>query len=285
MAGSFCISIDLELAWGVWDKPHPELHTDAERERTIVRALLALFATYEVRATWAIVGRLMELEPGRKESTAPLWYAPDLIELIRTSQLPQDIGSHSYAHPYFNETPREVLRKDLAAARRLHDANSLPFTSFVFPRNQVAHLDLLREAGVKVFRSVDQGWHMTVKEKLGRSAGRIANLADKLLPTTPAVVHPIGHGDIVELPSSMLLMGLGGVRRALRPSVVVAKARRGLEAAAKDGGCFHLWFHPSNFYSNMTGQLQTLERILAAASFLRATQALAIRPMSAFASR
>src|SRR6185503_4880470 len=106
---------------------------------------------------------------------AAIWYAPEVVETVRAARTPQDIGSHSYAHVYFGQTEREALRRDLAAARRVHDRHGLPFVSFVFPRNQVAHVDLLREAGVKVFRSVDHGWHIDVRDRLGGTAGRLAN--------------------------------------------------------------------------------------------------------------
>src|SRR5262245_36612609 len=167
--GSLCISIDVELAWGIWDKPSPDYHARcAAHEAAIVRGLLALFERFEVSATWAIVGRLLELDEAAARSTAHgarIWYAPELVEWVRAARTPQDIGSHSYAHVYFGATPREALRSDLAAARQVHDRHGLPFRSFVFPRNQVAHVDLLREAGVRVFRSVDHGWHTAVRER------------------------------------------------------------------------------------------------------------------------
>jgi len=197
MLGALCISIDVELAWGIWDKPSADYHERCARYETmIVRRLVALFEVYEVSATWAIVGRLLERDGSAASSTVHgdrIWYAPEVIEQIQRARVPQDIGSHSYGHVYFGETPRDALRRDLAAARRVHDAHGLPFTSFVFPRNQVAHLDLLREAGVGVFRSTDRGWHMAVRDRLGAGAGRVANLADKLLPIPPSAVQPIDH--------------------------------------------------------------------------------------------
>lgn len=296
MAGALCISIDVELAWGIWDKPSADYHERCARyEAMIVRRLIELFETYEVSATWAIVGRLLERDDRAAATTAHgerIWYAPEVIEAIQRARVAQDIGSHSYGHVYFGETPREALRRDLAAARRVHAAHGLPFTSFVFPRNQVAHLDLLREAGVGVFRSTDRGWHMAVRDRLGGRAGRVANLADKLLPIPPAAVHPVDHagpgsqldarGSLVELPSSMLLMARNGLRRAIHPASIVGKARLGLRAARRAGGTFHLWFHPSNFYYEPEAQLATLAEIVAAAAAMRDRGELEIRPMSSY---
>src|SRR6185436_11402526 len=100
--GSLCISIDVELAWGIWDKPSPAYHARcAEREDRIVADLVALFDRFAVAATWAIVGRLLERDETAARSTAHgerIWYAPALIERVRAARTLQDIGSHSYAH-------------------------------------------------------------------------------------------------------------------------------------------------------------------------------------------
>lgn len=282
MPGSLCISIDLELAWGIWDKPSREAFARcAELEEVIVEKLVERFDAHEVSATWAIVARLLERDASRD---ARIWYAPELIDRVRGARTTQDIGSHGYAHLYFGETTREALRADLAAARRVHDAHGLPFASFVFPRNQVAHLDLLREVGVRVFRSVDRGWHTTVRERLGSVPGRIANLADKALPIPPAVVAPIRHDDLVELPSSMLLLARHGLRRAVPTAALVAKAALGIERARRTGETFHLWFHPSNFYYDTDRQIDTLDQILRRACNLRDRGELEIVPMSRFAA-
>jgi peptidoglycan/xylan/chitin deacetylase (PgdA/CDA1 family) len=280
-AGSLCISIDLELAWGTWDKPSADVHVRcAERERDIVGRLVAMFESHDVSATWAIVGRLLDRDA---ERSGEIWYAPDLVDKIRGARVEQDIGSHGYAHIYFGSASRDDLRADLEAARDIHGRHGLPFTSFVFPRNQVAHLDLLRAVGIRVFRSVDLGWHIAVRRRLGAVAGRVANLADKMLPVPPAVVEPIEHDGLVELPSSMLLLARNGLRRAVHPAAIVAKAELGLSRACR-GGTFHLWFHPSNFYYDTDRQLETLEKIIRRAAHLRDRGQLSIRPMNTFAS-
>jgi hypothetical protein len=81
----------------------------------------------------------------------------------------------------------------------------------------------------------------------------------------------------------MLFMGRNGLRRAVHPAAVVAKARLGLAAAARSGETFHLWFHPSNFYYETERQLETLAGILRFAAQMRERGEIAVRPMSSFA--
>jgi peptidoglycan/xylan/chitin deacetylase (PgdA/CDA1 family) len=289
MVGSLCISIDVELGWGIWDKPNDDYYRRcAEREERIVRGLLEMFVARDISATWAIVGRLLERDERAINATkygARIWYAPELVDLVRDAPVSQDIGSHSYAHVYFGEATRDTLRDDLQAARRVHEQHGLPFISFVYPRNQVAQLDLLHDAGIRVFRSVDQGWYMTMRDKVGTNAGRIANLVDKVLPLPPRTVAPRRVGVLVELPSSMLLFSRKGLRRAIHPRVLLAKARLGMEAASRNGEIFHLWFHPSNFYHDTERQLEVLEDVLDTAATLRKSGRLVIKPMSAFATQ
>ena len=283
--GFFCISIDVERAWGIWDKPSAEYHRLCEAtERRVVDSLVSLFDEYQVPATWAVVARLAEPDGARPGSPA-LWQGLDTLDRIRAARQPQEIGSHSYAHVYYGQIGRDEAARDVQAAARVHRALGLDFTSFVFPRNDVAHLDVLRAAGIRVFRSVDQGIHTRVRRTLGRLAGRAANLAEQVLPVPPPAVRPVVRaGGLVELPSSMLLMSRNGARRIIHPRVSVLKARLGLEAAAQSGGVFHLWFHPSNFYYETERQLETLRLILKRACTLRDRGQLEIRPMGAFAT-
>jgi peptidoglycan/xylan/chitin deacetylase (PgdA/CDA1 family) len=286
--GALCVSIDLELGWGIWDRPS-EAYFDrcAERESAIVDRLLALFAEHDVAATWAVVGRLLDRAAAPPVVTphgSRVWYAPELIAAIRAASPTQDIGSHGYAHIYFGSATRAEIESDLAAARRVHAEHRLPFTSFVFPRNQVAHLDLLAAAGVRVFRSVDRGWHVAVRTALGRSAGRAANLADKILPVPPTPVEPVPRDGMIELPSSMLLLGRAGLRRLVLPEVAIWKARLGLAAAARTGRIFHVWFHPSNFYYDTDRQFGILAEILSVAARMRDEGRLEIAPMSRYAA-
>ncbi len=282
--GAFCLSIDLELLWGVWDTlSAAAVRNCATFEREVVRRLLELFRAHEIPVTWAFVGRLLDDSHGFDglRGDRSCWYAPDLIEDIRNDPVDHEIATHSYGHIYFAESSAEAVRHDLSQAKALHEAHGLPFRSLVFPRNQVAHLDVVAEVGIDTFRSVDAG----ILGAIDRRAPRLrplVNLADKALPIAPPVVKAIRHGPhLVELPSSLLLIGRNGLRKVVSPAALRAKLRAGLTRAEETGDLFHLWFHPSNFYADMESQLSVLDSALAEAAARRHQGGLDILPMGA----
>ena len=220
----------------------------------------------------------METEHGDR-----IWYGPTLVDKIRQAKTEQDVGSHSFAHVRFGTLSRDEARQDLEAAQSVHAEHGLDFTSFVFPGNQVGHVDILQTMGIRVFRSRDQGWFIHVGRLAGVVAGEAANLADKMLPVPPRPVEPRDHVDPVELPELDAALARNGLRRLARPEVTIAKARLGLAAAKNKRRVFHLWFHPSNLYYETDRQLSVIDRIVRAASAMRDRTEIDIVPMSYFA--
>jgi len=282
--GALTISIDLELAWGVWDILTPEdLRLAESAERPICMALLDLFDRYQVAATWAMVAAILDRESGQARPGAPAcWYAPDIVERIVKARAGHEIGSHGGRHIYFADVADAPARDDLAFAAEVHRVNGLPFRSFVFPRNAIGHLGAVAEAGLHTFRGPDAGWTGAAR-RAGRRIGQAVNLADKMLPVPPPAVTAIKTGRLVDIPGSMLLLGRNGPRRFILPAVTRAKLRMGLARARRSGGTFHLWFHPSNFYYRRDEQLDTIAWFLGHAADEAARGRIEIRTMGAFA--
>src|ERR1700730_15137656 len=97
MAGKLTISIDLELAWGVWDHLTPQdLRLAESAERPICAALIDLFDRHAVPATWAVVAALLD-EPSAaaRPGANACWFAPDIVERLMRNKAGHEIGSHS----------------------------------------------------------------------------------------------------------------------------------------------------------------------------------------------
>jgi hypothetical protein len=284
--GKVTISIDLELAWGVWDTATADdLRLAETAERPICAMLLDLFGRYQVPATWLVVAALLDRDSARSHpGSKSCWYAPDVIERIVAAKVRQEIGSHSGRHVYFDRISSDKARDDLDFAKGVHQANDLGFESFAFPRNAVGHLNVLAGAGIRVVRSRDVGLLRTAHPG-GRLSARAANYVDQFLPVPPQQSFPETLGQLVDIPGSMQILGRNGLRRLLLPQVTRAKLLLGLERARREGGTFHLWFHPSNFYYRRDEQLATLAWFLERATDEASRGRIEFQTMSYYAAR
>jgi peptidoglycan/xylan/chitin deacetylase (PgdA/CDA1 family) len=257
--GKVTLSIDLELAWGVWDTvTADELRLIETAERPICTALVDLLDRHQVPASWLVVAALLDEASARARPGAKsCWYAPDVIERIVGAKARHEVGSHGGRHIYFDRISAAQARDDLEFAKSVHRTHGLAFDSFVFPRGAVGHLDILAASGARVVRSRDVGFLRTTNHG-GHLAARAANFIDQLLPIPPRPSWPQTLGRLIDIPGSMQVLGRNGLRRFVLPQVTRAKLLIGLKRAAREGGTFHLWFHPSNFYYRRDEQLATL---------------------------
>lgn len=260
--GVLTISIDYEFAWGYVDRViSPAQREKIKQEHAIVARLINLFERYQCKATWAIVAKLLE-----REDADPLWSdCHHLVRQIKESSVGHEIGSHSYAHPVYSQLTPEQASEDINNFCRVHREHQLSCSSFIFPRNQVAHLDLLQQAGIKSFRGNTKRWY----DYLPGLLKRLGHLLDQACPWTPTVQASLGPSGLVNIPDSMLLMARNGLRGILPPGLVAWKSARGLRLAAKKGEIFHFWFHPSNFTYQTERQFAILESLLILSSSLR----------------
>jgi len=147
--GHVVVSLDAELAWGFHDRSPL---TDAtlrrvERGRRMWIQLLDLFDTYDVAATWAVVGHLLvrdreytQPHPLPEEWFAParkglrerreLWLGDDLIETVASADADHELASHSFSHAEFPDVDREAAAAECRLARDAGDELGFEFDSF-----------------------------------------------------------------------------------------------------------------------------------------------------------
>jgi peptidoglycan/xylan/chitin deacetylase (PgdA/CDA1 family) len=260
------VSLDFELRWGLSDI----LGLDAERYRTniegveeVVPRLLEVFTSRGVHATWATVGAVAceSWDEWRARAPAPpsyddaslrwtdayrqidprgrLHFAPRLVDAIRRAP-GQELGSHTFSHVYLREPgfSREdaIADADAMVALFRERWGGIP-RSFVFPRNQVAHTDVLRSRGIHSWRDNPETfyWRSTAAAEQSRLA-RALRLADSMLPlgrrAAPLRAQRASYFVRVGLPGALWQAHRARIRneaRALRP-----------------GDVLHLWWHPHN---------------------------------------
>ncbi|MFB0561242.1 MAG: hypothetical protein ACETWM_08505 [Candidatus Lokiarchaeia archaeon] len=304
--GIFTISIDLELAWGVCDRPiKPSTRHKILLERDIVRSILNLFSKYDIRATWAIVGHLFLTECNwegdkvhpeisrpitknlkrdwffqhPKNHADPLWYSCDIIEWIRNASPKQEIGSHSFCHIKYCErsTNPKAVKADIKRAKKLHEAFNLPFEAFIFPHNIVGYKSLLAKAGVLVYRGNSPIWYNFIPSYSIRCL--LDSIYFLIRVPSPTVMAMVDETGMVNIPESMLLSGRNGVRSLVSSRRTIKRGIDGLNRAVERGEIFHLWFHPYNFTNKKDKQFYVLEAFLKYAQRLRENGQLEILTM------
>lgn len=278
MKGVFTVSIDYEYAWGVADKNLQEADLARIRKETVItRRLLSLFEKYNIPATWAIVGGL--LEKGAHGEDLAWFDGEHLADAVADSPVGHEIASHSFGHILFDSVDRETAKRDVDKARAMHIGRQFPFATFIFPRNKTGHFDVLKEAGITVFRGLRKTWYSFLPERLWTLGRGI----DYWLPTAGSVLPEKHKSGLLNLPDSMLFISRKGVQKLLPPFQLVRKIRYGIFKAAERGKIFHLWFHPSNFSYDTDKQFRSLEAILSFAAELRDSGHLSVLPMRACA--
>ena len=281
------ISLDLELSWGTFDLSYDEDLLKMARWTHDVGApnLLNLLTDNGLSATWAVVGAMMRpslpdvtslpevtfphfskpwfsyVPKQGNESANPEWFGADLVQAIRNATPRQEIGFHSFSHVPFGSPgmTRERAVAEFQFCAQIAREFGIPQTSFVFPRNSVAYLRELREAGFQCFRDVDE-LPMRFSNETLNSLGMI--LAD-FLGLTPRMIELALKEGIISIPASLLIRYAGGWRRFIPDASRLRRLRKGLEKVRRDGGVFHVWFHPENLYA----ERPRLENVVA--SFLK----------------
>jgi hypothetical protein len=310
------VSLDFELSWGRFDHvDHAFLDSEAVVERRQIKRLLALMDQYEIPSTWAVVGHLMldrcrrgsghvahaEIAPHAKYSwfphdwyhhdpcteaaSAPAWYAPDVVEWIRGARVRHEIGSHSFGHIVFGdpECTAPMAKADLDAAKAAASIRGLGLESFVFPRNKVGHLALLRDGGFGSYRGGDPPH---IAEQAPGPVRKTITLLDHFLGFPPRAIRAEETlPGLWNIPGNHFYLPREGAFRWMPIRSRILKAKRGIRRAITQGGLYHLWFHPFNLNADPDAILKGLEGIFSFAKTQRERGRLDVLTMGDYARR
>jgi hypothetical protein len=274
--GVAVLSIDTECIWGFLDKYDEALfEIHYPNAIAVTERLLTLLCQAGISATWTVVGGFSlsgssgALDPRMEglpqswvspiragdESSAPLWYARSFVERIRDSHPTQDVGLHGgLTHMVWNDpvTPRDIVRRELQAGiQALGEIGVVP-RSFAFPRNVEGYHQLLASNGIRAYRGISPA----LSAKLGRNVpGSIMRVIEELGRFTPPPVWPEErYPGLWNIPASLFPFRMSKSRAWMAPlSTRRARAKLGLEAAARAGAVFHFWFHPENLAESTAG--------------------------------
>jgi len=106
-------------------------------------------------------------------------------------------------------------------------------------------------------------------EGFRRPLWRVAHKIDTFFPIPPPVVLPERCDGVWNLPASLYYAHRDGWGRWLPIWMRVWKAKVGLRRAVRRNALFHLWFHPYNLATDVSGLLHGLEQIFVEVDRLR----------------
>lgn len=277
--GSFIISLDFELIWGVFDtvdlrkKEQYFLNT-----RKVIPQVLSLFEEYNIHATWASVGMLFNndwtewqknipvgkpqyvsnslssysyVKKINKTGNLDLFFAPEIIREINNCH-GQEIATHTYSHYYCLEQGQDLesFKQDLSIALRLAKESGIEITSLVFPRNQInsEYLKVCADLGINNVRSNPDTWYWEDTNKDGLKT-KIVRTADAYLPLGKKTY---AYSDLIPLTGLPLKQKASRFFRPVESNSLLRKLKinrikKEMEYAARNGEIYHLWWHPHNF--------------------------------------
>jgi len=218
----FVFDIEVELIWGFIDYEMSHI-TTLKRIIPSVRKVLPRLFTILDRAeqpvTWGILGHCVldrcECVNGVPHPDMPRgsyswldrdWYAPDpctsleedpafygkdvvdnIVDYVRESSVTHDIACHSFSHQIFGDPgcTREVAEAEVKrCVELLCDNYGIKPKVFIFPRDSVGHLDVLRKYNFIAFRGPPPGLPLVKK-------------------VLPPLIYPKIEKGLVNVPASM----------------------------------------------------------------------------------
>lgn len=301
--GSFIISLDFELHWGVRDVvPLADTRDHFLRARESIPEVLRIFEEHEVHATWATVGflfarnkrQLMDHFPdvrpeydderlnpysameevGEDERDDPFHYAGSLLDAIAEAR-GQQIATHTFSHYYCLEhgQSQEAFVADLQSAAAIGERYGKVTEALVFPRGQdnPQYRSALKSVGVRALRTPPSFLPYRAR-RAGeeRLAYRGLRLLDSYLPLGGhygAQARADADG-LVALRAGPFLRPYSSSLRHLQP-IRMHRLKSAMRDAGRRGRDFHLWWHPHNFGTHTSENLAMLRDLLGEYRVLR----------------
>ncbi len=294
--GTFVISLDYELFWGVWDVTTIEKYGNhILGVQQVIPALLDLFKTYNIKTTFATVGILFAkdkaeltsfiptIKPsysnhtynvyanefdktGSNEKDDPYHFGYTLFNMIKQSE--HEMATHTFSHYFCLEDGQtaEEFDADIKAAIKIAADKNIQLTSLVFPRNQIneAYLPVLQKNGIMVYRGNPVSW--IYKPRMFAAEIpliRLCRLLDTYFPISGNNTFSIKResGLPVNIPASRFLKPYNK-NLAWFEKLKLKRIMNEMTYAAKNNELYHLWWHPHNFGVDINENMQNLAVLL-----------------------
>ncbi len=297
MNGTFLISLDYELMWGMFDVVTKSGYgkTNIENVPIVIDRMLSLFQKYDVHATIAAVGMLMyknkedllndipSLTPSYDNLNCSVYngviddimeneqlqfFQPEVVEKIRKVKT-VEVGTHTYSHYYCWEKGQtiEQFEADIKKAYEVAARKDIELKSIIFPRNQVSpdYLKVCAKYGITAYRGNALKYFDEPKSIFDLVKNRMCRMIDAYFNIGGMTTVPYGDIDITECPVNLRasrLLRPFSQKLAFLEGLRLRRMKQEMLHAAKNGEMYHIWWHPHNFGANLEKNLAFLEELL-----------------------
>lgn len=174
--------------------------------------------------------------PALRSRTLAGWTGAEFYRAM--SAAGHEMAWHGTTHlPLSDQTSHAAFDLELELTSKLFPALDNRPSTIIFPRNQVGHLNRLKNQGFDTYRAnLDGGFSNRLSGLMNEW-----NIYDRHVMEIPRVEdgwHISPAGIFLNWPS--------GVRALVPVSVTVRRWKALLRTAADRGGYVHMWFHPHN---------------------------------------
>lgn len=252
MRTRFILSLDCEGRWGVADHvgPRERAGLTDDRLRRAYQDILGLLDEYDVPATFAFVGCFAADARGHpllrempKETRSFLgnalqdmdvdegWDGSWAVDCTGSAKTAHELALHGTTHVPWSRLSPDGARWEMELLGALETPIKRAKT-FIYPRNDVAHTDVLAEYGISGYRAA------------APRKGKLRSLASELNVFATAESDPVQREKPFTIPAGYFVNWQSGPRRAVPRQVSAVRVRNMLRNA--NGRVVHFWLHPEN---------------------------------------
>ena len=284
--GTLVISLDLEMRWGILES-YSELSSYRPNilgvEKSVF-SILKVFEKYNIHATWATVGALLCKNLEEFEEYCPSvrpkfhnmefssysyldevmkekdqFFNDSIIDRI-VSNPNQELACHTFSHLFTQEkgVTDQDFDSDLNSFSEIYwDKLGGAPSSFVFPRNQINFLQILKKNNYEVYRGHNVEWFYNTNNRLAKLL-RLYTL--HFGSKRHGITEVFYNSGMVNIPGTIFLRPYDNT---LLTAIRIRRIKKILKCAKAENKIVHLWWHPHNFGINVEKNIEMLDAILA----------------------
>lgn len=297
MNGTFIISLDFELLWGLAGWNHSQIESYKSNVKGSIPALfriLEVFKKYDIKCTIGFVGGMNHTSVEEFINDTPihkpkyanslfssynslipnvdkiyekdLFFCKDVIEKL-SKDTNVELASHTFSLYYCLEKgqSKEEFEDDIIAAVNEAKKLGIALNTIIFPRNQVSkdYLSICSNYGITHYRgNLETFLYRSEQTPKKYSLRRILRLLDTYINISGHNTYkfPIIDGNIINVPGSRFYRPYSSFLSVLEP-FKIKRLMNSIEYAARHSQIYHLWWHPHNFGLNTDENIKQLESI------------------------